>query len=334
MAKKKLTYKAAGVDIDLADSLIEKLIPMIHSTNRPEVVGGVGGFAGLFRAPGAGMKQPMLVASTDGVGTKLLVAIAAGKHDTVGIDLVAMSVNDLLCCGAEPLLFLDYFATGGITPQVYHDVLKGVVAGCKEAGCALLGGETAEMPAMYGKGDYDLAGFAIGVVDGAKLIDGHKIKPGDTVLGLKSSGVHSNGFSLVRKVFTKDELAGDWGRKLLAPTVIYVKPVLDLIAKVEVLGLAHITGGGFYGNIPRCLPEGTSVLVNRSAWKIPTVFTEIQQRGNVDDVEMFRTFNMGIGMVAVVRPADVEKARAVLKSHKVDACVLGEVTKGDGSVVV
>ena len=334
MAKRKLTYKAAGVDIDLADSLIEKLIPMIHTTNRPEVVGGVGGFAGLFRAPGAGMKQPMLVASTDGVGTKLLVAIAAGKHDTVGIDLVAMSVNDLLCCGAEPLLFLDYFATGGITAEVYRDVLKGVVNGCRQAGCALLGGETAEMPDMYGQGDYDLAGFAVGIVDGAKLIDGRRIKPGDMVLGLKSSGLHSNGFSLVRKVFSKDELAGDWGRKLLVPTVIYVKPVLDLISKVDVLGLAHITGGGFYGNIPRCLSEGTSVLVNRSAWRVPAIFAEIQKRGNVDEVEMFRTFNMGIGLVAVVRASDADKARAVLREHKIEACVLGEVTKGDGSVVV
>ena len=334
MAKRKLTYKAAGVDIDRAGSLIRRLAPMIRSADRPGVVGTIGGFGGLFKAPGRGMKRPMLVAATDGVGTKLLVANAVGRHDTVGIDLVAMSVNDLVCCGAEPLFFLDYFATGGIAPKVYSDVLKGVVRGCRAAGCALLGGETAEMPGLYAKGDYDLAGFAVGAVDGAKLIDGRKVRPGDVLIGLKSSGLHSNGFSLARKVFTRKELAGEWGRKLLRPTVIYVKPILKLIGRVNVLAIANVTGGGFQDNIPRSLPRRVSVRLDRRAWRVPPIFREIQRRGHVDEAEMFRTFNMGIGMTVVVRAADADKACRTLQAVKVRACILGEVVRGDGRVIL
>lgn len=334
MASKRLTYKASGVDIDQADGLIRKLAPMIQSTGRPGVVGSIGGFGGLFRAPGKGMKRPLLCTATDGVGTKLLVALATGKHDTVGIDLVAMSVNDLICCGAEPLLFLDYFATGGITPEVYRDVLKGVVKGCKQAECALIGGETAEMPGLYKTGDYDLAGFAVGVVDGAKLIDGRGVTPGDVVIGLKSSGLHSNGFSLARKVFSKTELAGPWGLKLLKPTTIYVRAIKQLVKKVKVLAIANITGGGFYDNIPRCLPKGVGVTVSARAWRVPKLFREIQTRGNVAEREMFRTFNMGIGMVAVVRARQADKALATLEAAKVKACLLGEVVKGPSRVVI
>ncbi|MBN2582960.1 MAG: phosphoribosylformylglycinamidine cyclo-ligase [Planctomycetes bacterium] len=334
MAKKAMTYKAAGVDIDKADKLIRQLAPLIHSTNRPGTVGKIGGFGGLFAAPTRGMKRPLLVSGTDGVGTKLLVAQAVGRHDTVGIDLVAMCVNDIVCSGAEPLFFLDYFATGGIEDRVYRDVLKGVVNGCKQAGCVLLGGETAEMPGLYKRGDYDLAGFAVGVVDEPKVVDGRRIKPGDAVIGLKSSGLHSNGFSLARKVFTRKELAGPWGRKLLKPTIIYVKPLLKLMAAVDVLGVANITGGGFYDNIPRCLPKGVGVRIDRKAWRVPPIFSEVQRRGRVDEHEMFRTLNMGIGMVVVVRAAQADKARRLLEAAKVKTCLLGEITKGDGAVVL
>ena len=332
--KKRLTYKAAGVDIDQADSLIRKLSPLIHSADRPGVVGRVGGFGGLFAAPGGKMKRPLLVAGTDGVGTKLMVAQAVGRHDTVGLDLVAMCVNDIVCSGAEPLFFLDYIGHGGITPAVCRDIIKGVVKGCKLAGCALVGGETAEMPGMYKPGDYDLAGFAVGVVDGAKMIDGRRTRAGHAVIGLKSSGLHSNGFSLARKVFSRKELAGQWGRKLLKPTTIYVKPVLKLTRAVDVLGIANITGGGFYDNIPRCLPGGVGLRIDRRAWPVPSLFREIQKRGNIDEAEMFRTFNMGIGMVAVVRAAQADKARRVLEAEKIRTCLLGEVVKGDGRVII
>jgi len=334
MAKRAMTYKAAGVDIDKADRLIRKLIPMIHTTNRPGTVGKIGGFGGLFAVPTRGMKRPLLVSGTDGVGTKLLVAAAVGRHDTVGIDLVAMSVNDIVCSGAEPLFFLDYFATGGIEDRVYCDVLKGVVKGCKQAGCTLLGGETAEMPGMYKRGEYDLAGFAVGVVDEAKVIDGRRIRPGDVVIGLKSSGLHSNGFSLARKVFTRKELGGAWGRKLLTPPIIYVRPLLKLMAAVDVLGIANITGGGFYDNIPRCLPEGVGVRIDRSSWRVPDLFQEIQRRGRIDDREMFRTLNMGIGMVVVVRASQADKARRLLEAAKVRTCLLGEIVRGDREVTI
>ncbi len=329
-----LTYKQAGVDIDLANSLISKMVPLFRTAERPGVVGKIGGFSGLFDVPTKGMKRPLLVSGTDGVGTKLMVAQAVGKHDTIGIDLVAMSVNDIVCSGAEPLFFLDYFATGGIEPAVYTAVLKGIVKGCRQANCALLGGETAEMPGLYKKGDYDLAGFAVGVVDGEAVIDGSRIKAGDVVLGLPSTGLHSNGYSLARKVFSKKELAGDWGRKLLAPTKIYVPAILALREKVDVLGLAHITGGGFYDNIPRCLPEGVGVRVDSRSWKVPALFGEIQQRGNIDEAEMFRTLNMGIGMIAVVRASEEAAAIKSLRNSKIRARRIGEVVEGNGEVVI
>jgi phosphoribosylformylglycinamidine cyclo-ligase len=332
--KLKLTYKAAGVDIDLADSLIEKIAPLIRTTNRKEVVGGIGGFGGLFRAPGRGMKEPLLVSGTDGVGTKLLVAQAVGKHDTIGIDLVAMSVNDVLCSGAEPLFFLDYFATGGIAPKVYRDVLKGVVEGCRQAGCALLGGETAEMPGLYKKGDYDLAGFAVGVVDRAKMVDGRQIRPGDVCLGLASSGLHSNGYSLGRKVFSKKELSGPWGRKLLTPTIVYVKPILKLMRTLPVLGLAHITGSGIEGNLPRCFPKGISARLGKASWPVPPLFREIQKRGHIDEAEMFRTFNMGLGMIAIVRPASAAQALRTLAAAGLKASIIGRTEKGEGRVIL
>lgn len=331
---KKLTYKQSGVDIDLANNLIKKLMPAFRSTERPGVVGKIGGFAGLFDVPSKGMKRPLLVSGTDGVGTKLMVAQAAGKHDTIGIDLVAMSVNDIICSGAEPLFFLDYFATGGLEAKVYQAVLKGIVKGCRQAGCALLGGETAEMPGLYKKGDYDLAGFAVGVVDASAVIDGSKIKAGDVVIGLPSTGLHSNGYSLARKVFKKSELAAEWGRKLLTPTRIYVPAILALRQRVDVLGLAHITGGGFYDNIPRCLPKGVGVRVDSKSWTVPAIFREIQRRGNIDEAEMFRTLNMGIGMTAVVRVTDEDEALASLRESGIKARRIGEVIKGNGEVVM
>jgi len=329
----KLTYKKSGVDIDLADRLIENLTPLLQSATRREVLGGIGGFGGLFRAPGRKMKDPILVSGTDGVGTKLMVAQAVGKHDTIGIDLVAMSVNDVLCSGAEPLFFLDYFATGGISPAVYRDVLRGVVAGCRQANCALLGGETAEMPGLYKKGDYDLAGFCVAVVDRPKMLDGRKIRPGDVLLGLASSGLHSNGFSLARAAFTKKELAGPWGRKLLTPTIIYVKPILKLMAAVDLLGLAHITGSGIEGNLPRCFPKGIGARIDKSSWTVPPIFREIQRRGQIDEAELFRTFNMGLGMIAVLRPEDVAKARRLLAAMKIRTAVIGQTVRGKGEVV-
>ena len=331
---KKLTYKSAGVDIDRADGFVHAIGPLVRSTHRPGVVGRIGGFSGLFRVPRKGMTDPILVASTDGVGTKLLVAKAVGKHDTVGIDLVAMCANDVITCGAEPLFFLDYIATGKIAPEQALQIMKGIAAGCRQAGCAILGGETAEMPGLYARGDYDLAGFCVGVVDRAKMLDGRRVRVGDPVLGLASNGLHSNGFSLVRKVFSKKELRSTLGRRLLKPTTLYVKPVLALSKAGVLRGAANITGGGFYDNIPRCLPKGRSVRVDRSAWRVPSVFREIQKRGRIDDREMFRTFNMGVGMVAVVGPDDVARAQRILSRHHVKSMVIGEVVRGSGDVLM
>ncbi len=331
---KSLTYKSAGVDIDEGERFVQAIKPAVASTKRPGVLGSLGGFSGLFRAPTKGMKDPLLVSSTDGVGTKLLVANLANKHDTVGIDLVAMCVNDLATCGAEPLFLLDYLATGRMDSAKLKDVVKGIAKGCKQAGCALIGGETAEMPGLYEESDYDLAAFAVGVVDRPKLVDGKRIKAGDAVLGLASSGIHSNGLSLARKVFTEAELRGKWGRELLKPTRIYVKPLLALVKAGLVKGMAHVTGGGFYENIPRCLPKGKSVAIDRSAWRVPKVFKEIQARGNVADAEMFRTFNMGIGMAAIVGSKDAAKAQKILARFKIKSPVIGEVVKGKREVVM
>jgi phosphoribosylformylglycinamidine cyclo-ligase len=327
-----LNYKKAGVDIVKADRFVDFIAALSKKTNRTGNVGGIGSFGAFFRAPMKGMKDPLIVSSTDGVGTKLLVAIAQNKHDTVGIDLVAMSVNDLLCCGAEPLFFLDYFATGGLDLKISQAVMKGIVDGCAQSNCALIGGETAEMPGLYKKGDYDLAGFCVGIVDRTKALTGANVKPGDTVLGLLSSGLHSNGYSLARKVFTEKELKGAWGKKLLTPTILYVKPLLEVFKKGYAKAVANITGGGFQGNIPRTLPKNVSVAIDRSSWKIPEIFAEIQKRGKVKESEMFDTFNMGIGMTLTTDSKNANAAMKLLSKNGIKSVVLGKIVKGKGEV--
>ncbi len=301
-----ITYKKAGVDVEAGSDLVDrikKMSPMI------------GGFAGLFPLPMKGLKEPQLVGCTDGVGTKLKIAFLADKHDTVGIDLVAMNVNDLICCGAKPLFFLDYFACGKLDVDVAEQVVKGIVNGCEQSNCVLLGGETAEMPGFYDPGEYDLAGFATGVVDKSRVIDGSKVRPGDIVLGIPSSGLHSNGYSLVRKVFSEAELKRRSG-ELLIPTKIYVKAVTPLIEskKPVIKAMAHITGEGFIGNIPRVLPKGLQVRITMRSWPIPELFHEIQTRAGLPDHEMFNTLNMGIGLVLVVSPKDVPIVEKQIKT--------------------
>lgn len=292
-----ITYKKAGVDVDAGDALVQRIKKMSPA---------IGGFAGLFPFPMSGYKEPMLVGCTDGVGTKLKIAFLADKHDTVGIDLVAMNVNDLLCCGAKPFFFLDYFACGKLNVGVAEKVVKGIVEGCRQSSCVLLGGETAEMPGFYKAGEYDLAGFAVGAVDKAKVIDGSNVRSGDIVLGVPSSGIHSNGYSLVRKLFSDKELAKRW-KEFLEPTKIYVADVMPLIqlARPIIKAMAHITGEGFIGNIPRVLPKGVQVRITGRSWPVPELFHEIQQRAKLPDEEMFNTLNMGIGLVLVVAPSDV-----------------------------
>jgi phosphoribosylformylglycinamidine cyclo-ligase len=319
---KGFTYRDAGVDIDAGDALVERIKPFAKRTMRPEVLAGIGGFGGLVEI-GKRYKDPVLVAGTDGVGTKLMLAFALDRHDTVGIDLVAMSVNDILVQGAEPLFFLDYYATGKLDVDVAAAVIKGVAAGCEQAGCALIGGETAEMPGMYAPGEYDLAGFAVGVVERDRIIDGRAIVAGDAVLGLGSSGPHSNGYSLIRKIvaasgadvnapFRKDADATTVGQTLgdalLAPTRIYVKPLLALLRELPVKGMAHITGGGLVENVPRMLPAGLQARLSRDAWTQPAIFAWLQQHGNVADAEMHRVFNCGIGMAVVVAAEHAERA--------------------------
>ncbi len=309
-----LSYRDAGVDIDAGDALVEAIKPFCKRTMREGVLGSIGGFGGLFQVSQK-YKEPVLVSGTDGVGTKLKLAFMLNRHDTVGIDLVAMSVNDILVQGAEPLFFLDYFACGKLDVATATDVIKGVALGCEQAGCALIGGETAEMPSMYPAGEYDLAGFAVGVVEKANLIDGSKIAPGDVVLGLASSGAHSNGYSLVRKILevAKPDLDSDFhGRKLadvlLAPTRIYVKPLLALMESMQVKGMVHITGGGLVENIPRVLQDNLTAVLQSKAWPMPPLFTWLQQHGGVQDAEMHRVFNCGIGMTVIVAPEDVDAA--------------------------
>jgi phosphoribosylformylglycinamidine cyclo-ligase len=298
------SYKDAGVDIEAGDALVERIKPHAARTRRPELLSGVGGFGGLFAIPPGKYKEPVLVSGTDGVGTKLKLAFALDKHDTVGIDLVAMSVNDVLTCGAEPLFFLDYFATSKLDVERAEKVIAGIAKGCELAGCTLLGGETAELPGFYAPGDYELAGFAVGIVERSQIIDGKSIAPGDAIIGLASSGIHSNGFSLVRKIYEGREL----DPALLTPTRIYVKQVLALCNEVKVKGLAHITGSGLPGNVPRCLPDGTRARLFEKSWKRPAIFDQLQKWGEVARDEMFSTFNMGIGMIAVVSKSDVAKA--------------------------
>jgi phosphoribosylformylglycinamidine cyclo-ligase len=317
-SQKPITYRDAGVDIDAGDALVEAIKPFAKKTMRPEVLAGIGGFAALAEIPKR-YREPVLVSGTDGVGTKLKLAFRLGRHDTIGIDLVAMSVNDILVQGAEPLFFLDYFACGKLDVAVATDVVKGIARGCEFAGCALIGGETAEMPGMYAEGEYDLAGFAVGVVEKSAIIDGKSIVPGDVLLGLASSGAHSNGYSLIRRIIERAaaDLNADFhgrslGAALLEPTRIYVKPLLALMRQLPVKGLAHITGGGLVENLPRILPENMSAAIARSAWPMPPLFQWLQREGNVADGEMHRVFNCGIGMVVVVGAEHADAAARAL----------------------
>ena len=326
-----LSYRDAGVDIDAGDALIDVIKPLAKRTMREGVLAGIGGFGALFEVSKK-FKEPVLVAGTDGVGTKLKLAFHLNRHDSVGIDLVAMSVNDILVQGAEPLFFLDYFACGKLNVAAAADVIKGVAQGCEQAGCALIGGETAEMPSMYPDGEYDLAGFAVGAVEKSKIIDGSKIVPGDVVLGLASSGAHSNGYSLVRKIIevAQPDLEGDFhGKKLsdvlMAPTRIYVKPLLALIDALEVKGMAHITGGGLVENVPRVLGANLTAILDRSKWVMPPLFTWLQQHGNVADAEMHRVFNCGIGMVVIVSRENAAAALSQLTAAGETVWQIGEI---------
>ena len=318
---KSVTYKQAGVDIDAGDALVDRIKPLAKATHRKGSLGGIGGFGALFDVKKAGFRDPILVSSTDGVGTKLKIAQALDRHDTIGIDLVAMCVNDLVVQGAEPLFFLDYFACGKLDVATATSVIKGVAKGCELAGCALIGGETAEMPSMYPAGEYDLAGFAVGAVEKANIIDGTSITPGDVVLGLASSGVHSNGYSLVRKIIelVKPDLDGDFhGRKLadvlMEPTRIYVKPILALLDTMEVKGMVHITGGGLVENVPRVLQDDLTAVLESSAWTMPPLFHWLAKNGGVADAEMHRVFNCGIGMILIVAAENADAAQAQLQA--------------------
>lgn len=330
-SKNSLSYRDAGVDIDAGDALVENIKPYARRTMRPEVLGGLGGFGALFEISKK-YQNPVLVSGTDGVGTKLKLAFMLDKHDTVGIDLVAMSVNDILVQGAEPLFFLDYFACGKLDVATATDVIKGIAAGCEQAGCALIGGETAEMPGMYPAGEYDLAGFAVGAVEKDKIITGKTIVAGDAVLGLASSGAHSNGYSLIRKIIERTgiDLNADFhGRPMrevvLAPTRIYVKPLLALMAALPVKGMAHITGGGLLENIPRVLPENLTALIDKDSWDMPPLFSWMQQEGNVAEKEMHRTFNCGIGMVVIVAREHADQAMRLLRDAGETVWQIGRV---------
>ncbi|MFP4560133.1 MAG: phosphoribosylformylglycinamidine cyclo-ligase [Thiohalorhabdus sp.] len=330
---KPLTYKEAGVDVAAGDAFVDRIKPLVKRTSRPEVLGGLGGFGGLFRLAADRYRDPVLVAGTDGVGTKLRLAIELDRHDSVGVDLVAMCVNDLIVCGAEPLFFLDYLATGKLDPERASAVVEGIVRGCEAAGCALLGGETAEMPGMYAAADYDLAGFAVGVVERDGLIDGSRAAAGDVLIGLPSSGVHSNGFSLVRRLLQDTGTALDapfgdttLGEALLAPTRIYVGAVRTLLEAVDVRALAHITGGGLPGNLPRSLPDGLGAELERGAWPRPPILDWIQEQGALPEEEMLATFNAGLGMVAVVPEAQAGAALEALRTAGEEGYRVGRVT--------
>ena len=337
------SYEASGVNLEAGYEVVSRIKKHVASTNRPGVMGNIGAFGGMFDLASLGYKEPILVSGTDGVGTKLKIAFAVDKHDTIGIDAVAMCVNDVLAQGAEPLFFLDYVAVGKNEPAVVEAIVSGVAEGCRQAGCALIGGETAEMPGMYQPGDYDIAGFTVGAVDRANLIDGSKVKTGDVLVGIASSGVHSNGFSLVRKIVadagldfnSKYEETGDktLGEMLLTPTRIYVKPVLDVIRNVDVHGVAHITGGGFDENIPRILHEGQGIEVKEGSWEILPVFRLLEKYGKVPHREMFNIFNMGIGMVLAMDEKDAAKAIEILEKHGEKASVIGKITDKPGVLI-
>ena len=337
------SYKAAGVDITAGYRAVELMKEHIKRTVTPGVCSGIGGFGGLFEMDLTGITRPVLVSGTDGVGTKLKLAFIMDKHNTIGIDCVAMCVNDIICCGAKPLLFLDYIACGKNVPERIAEIVEGVAEGCVQSGAALIGGETAEMPGFYPIDEYDLAGFSVGVVDKSKIVDNSTIKAGDVIIARPSSGVHSNGFSLVRKVFDvensdiktpREELGGkSVGETLLTPTKIYVKPMLELFEKVTVKGVSHITGGGFYENIPRTIPEGLSAKIKRDDVRVLPIFDLIAKEGNIPERDMFNTFNMGVGMSVVVDAADVQVAIETLRAAGEDAYVIGEVVEGDEGVI-
>jgi phosphoribosylformylglycinamidine cyclo-ligase len=340
-SRRSTTYRDAGVDIDAGDALVERIKPAVRRTMRPEVLGGLGGFGALVEIPLDRYRRPVMVSGTDGVGTKLRIAIETGRHDTIGIDLVAMCVNDVLVQGAEPLFFLDYYATGRLDVAIAARVIEGIVEGCLQAGCALVGGETAEMPGMYGGEDYDLAGFCVGLVEKDAIIDGRLTRPGDAIIGLASSGAHSNGYSLIRKLLA-DTGSGphttvggaNLHELLLAPTRIYVRAVQAVLRELPVHSIAHITGGGLSGNIPRTLPPGVDAVIDPRRWSRPVVFDWLQAAGRIEDAEMYRTFNCGLGMTLCVAPASVDRALTILAAHGESASVVGEVRPGDRGLVI
>ena len=337
------SYKAAGVDVTAGYESVRLMKEHIKRTETAGCVSGIGGFGGLFAPDLTGMKEPVLVSGTDGVGTKLKLAMLMNRHDTIGIDCVAMCVNDIICCGAKPLFFLDYIAIGKNVPEKVAEIVKGVAEGCVQAGCALVGGETAEHPGLMAEDEYDIAGYSTGIVDRAKIIDPSGIKEGDAIVGIASSGVHSNGFSLVRKIFNVNdqnlktfypELGTSLGDALLTPTRIYVKAVLDVISKVNVKGISHITGGGFYENIPRALPEGISAKIDKDSYEVPAIFGLMQREGNIPEHDMYNTFNMGIGMMLVVDKTDAQKTVDILAENGEKAYIIGETISSDEGVVL
>jgi phosphoribosylformylglycinamidine cyclo-ligase len=338
--KSAISYRDAGVDIEAGNDFVRQIAPLIKKTHRPEVIGGIGGFGALFNFDTSKYKNPVLVSATDGVGTKLKIAFLLNKHDTVGIDLVAMSVNDLIVCGAEPLFFLDYLSCGKLSSVAARDVVAGIAEGCAQAGCALTGGETAEMPSFYPDGEYDLAGFAVGAVDRDLAIDGSGINAGDALIGLASNGLHSNGYSLVRKLLLEGDSKVDlnekvpggertYGEELLAPTQIYVKTILALIEKYEIKGIAHITGGGLIDNLPRILPKGCRAQFDAQNWPEPAIFGELRRRSGAEEFEMRRTFNLGIGMVLAVPASDTDGVIDLTRETGIAAYLIGEVKAGE-----
>lgn len=339
-----ITYKGSGVDVDEGQRAVKLMKEHVKSTFNSNVLTDLGGFAGLFSLNTKDYKEPVLVAGTDGVGTKLKIAFMMDKHDTIGQDCVAMCVNDILCQGGKPLFFLDYIAVGKLIGEKIAQIVGGIAEGCKLAGSVLIGGETAEMPGLYNENEYDIAGFAVGIVDKSKIITGKDIKVGDVILALPSSGIHSNGYSLVRKLFFDilnmkvtdyvDELGKTLGEELLTPTKIYVKSILSLISEINVKGIGHITGGGFYENIPRILPENVDAKIDIGSWEIPSIFKLIQKKGNITDKEMFSTFNMGVGMAVIIREKDVKQAIQILKDAGEDVKIIGEIVKGNKQVIL
>ncbi len=337
------SYKAAGVDVTAGYEAVRLMKEHVERTRVKGAIDSIGGFGGLFQLDNKEYEEPVLVSGTDGVGTKIKLAFLLDKHDTIGIDAVAMCVNDIICCGAKPLFFLDYIACGKNIPEKIASIVKGIADGCVESGCALIGGETAEHPGLMPEDEYDVGGFSVGIVEKKKIIDGTKVKEGDAIIGLASSGVHSNGFSLVRKVFgidkreVLDEKLPDGrtlGETLLAPTNLYVKPVLDLISKVEVKAISHITGGGFYENIPRSIPDGFTALIEKGSWEIPYIFKLLQERGGINEHDMFNTFNMGIGMSIVVSAEEADKALEALKVSGMSAYKIGKIGKTDKAIII